>query len=138
VIVVDANILVRFVLGRAVRHLIETNQSKVRFFTSEAAFLEAAEHLPSLLAKYGRPDTDLPVTLEYMKALVEVVSAEVYDTFEWETRARLRGCDEEDWHVIAAALALGCPVWGEDKDFLGTGIAVWITGRVEVYFKSLR
>jgi predicted nucleic acid-binding protein len=136
VIVLDANILIRFVLGRCVRELVEKYQSAVRFFAPEVAFRDAAAYLPSLLAKRGRSDINVAAAIEYMKCLVEPVDPELYEAFASEACARLRGRDEEDWPVVAAALAFGCPVWTEDRDFFGIGIAVWTTDRVEIFFKS--
>ena len=43
-LVVDANILVRAVLGRRVREVIETYAGQVSFFVPEFAFAEAEEH----------------------------------------------------------------------------------------------
>jgi hypothetical protein len=39
----------------------------------------------------------------------------------------------EDWPIVAAALMLKIPVWTEDRDFFGNGIATWTTDRVELY-----
>src|SRR3981189_2247163 len=48
-IVLDANILIRAVLGRRVRQLIETYGSRgARFFAPDVAFADAARYLPSL------------------------------------------------------------------------------------------
>ena len=44
--------------------------------------------------------------------------------------------DEEDWPVLAAALALSCAVWTEDTDFFGSGIAVWTSDRIEIFLKE--
>ena len=52
-LVVDANILVRAVLGRRVRELIETYTGKVSFFVPESAYAEAEEHLAALVIKRG-------------------------------------------------------------------------------------
>jgi predicted nucleic acid-binding protein len=38
-------------------------------------------------------------------------------------RQRLNKRDEEDWPVVAAALAFDCPIWTEDTDFFGCGVA---------------
>jgi predicted nucleic acid-binding protein len=57
-------------------------------------------------------------------------------SFEEEARQRLRGRDEEDWPVLAAALALSCGIWSEDTDFFGTGIAVWTSDRIEIFLKE--
>jgi len=66
---------------------------------------------------------------------VEPVDRESYGLFEEEARHRLRGRDEEDWPVVATALALNCGIWTEDMDFFGTGIAVWTTNRIEIFLK---
>ena len=47
--------------------------------------------------------------------------------------ARIRDRDPDDWPVIATALAVGCPIWTEDHDFFGCGVAVWRTELVEIY-----
>jgi hypothetical protein len=43
--------------------------------------------------------------------------------------------DADDWPVLACAMPLGCPVWTEDADFFGTGVATWTTDRIELYFQ---
>lgn len=35
--------------------------------------------------------------------------------------------------ILACALALDCPVWTEDTDFFGAGVATWTTDRVALY-----
>ncbi|MBK5292740.1 MAG: hypothetical protein JJE04_13815 [Acidobacteriia bacterium] len=40
----------------------------------------------------------------------------------------LRQRDPEDWPILAAALALDCPIWKEDTDFFGCGVPT-ATGR---------
>jgi predicted nucleic acid-binding protein len=65
-IVLDANILIRAVLGRRVRQLIDIYASQgVRFFAPDVAFDDAEKYLPSLLKKRGIPHTDLSATFEY-------------------------------------------------------------------------
>jgi len=41
--------------------------------------------------------------------------------------ARVGERDADDWPALACALLLGCPVWTEDADFFGTGVATWTT-----------
>ncbi len=56
-IVLDANILIRAVLGRRVRQLIETYGVRgARFFAPDVAFGDAASYLPPLLEKRGKQD----------------------------------------------------------------------------------
>ncbi len=55
---------------------------------------------------------------------------------EEAARQRLRGRDEEDWPVLAAAMALSSAIWTEDTDFFGSGIAVWTSDRVEIFLRE--
>ena len=50
-IVLDANILIRAVLGKRVRELIIENASAVKFFAPDVAYDDARKYLPALLEK---------------------------------------------------------------------------------------
>ena len=54
-LVLDANILIRAVLGRRVRSLIETYAEHVRFFTPDACVTSTQEYLPDLAHRRGWP-----------------------------------------------------------------------------------
>ena len=73
------------------------------------------------------------IRVGYLREIIEPVSAEIYATFEGDAQLRLRGRDDDDWPVLASALALACGVWTEDADFFGTGIVVWTTNRIEIF-----
>jgi predicted nucleic acid-binding protein len=136
-IVLDANILIRAILGRRVRQLIDTYASLgVRFFALDVAFDDAGRYLPLILKRRGKPLIDISVVLEYLKNLIEPVTLELYAVFESEARQRLRGRDESDWPILATALALACPIWTEDADFFGTGVATWTTNRIEIFLQG--
>lgn len=122
-LVVDANILVRAVLGRRVRDVIE-GASNVSFFVPETAFVEAEEHVAAL------------AFLRSLGHLVELIGCEVYGQFEVEARERLDKRDPDDWPMLASALALGCPIWTEDTDFFGCGVATWTTDRVQMFLRE--
>ncbi|PYX49532.1 MAG: nucleotide-binding protein, partial [Acidobacteria bacterium] len=88
-IVLDANILIRAILGRRVRQLIETYASQgVRFFAPEVAFDDAETYLPALLQKRGKSAADLPSALGYLRSVIEPVTPELYSAFEEEARLR--------------------------------------------------
>jgi predicted nucleic acid-binding protein len=136
-IVLDANILIRAVLGRRVRQIIETYSGQsVRFYSPDVAFDDAGKYLPRLLKKRGVSLSDLPAAFKYLRKVIEPVDRKLYGAFEEEARQRLRGRDETDWPVLATALGLACGVWTEDKDFFGTGVAVWTTDRIEIFLKK--
>lgn len=122
-LVLDANILIRAVLGRRVRQIIEAYEPQgLRFFTPDVAFDDAEKYVPLLLRKRGIPVADLPLSLDYLRSLIEPVHSELYALFESESRLRLRGRDEDDWPVLATALGLGC--------------GVWTTNSVEIFLKA--
>ena len=122
-IVVDANIVFRAVLGRKVRQLLEKYSARgVRFFAPDAAFDDARKYLPLLLDRRGKATGTLEATIEYLRTIIEPVELTAYEAFENDARERLKNRDEEDWPVLAIALALACPVWTEDTDFFGTGV----------------
>ena len=136
-IVLDANILIRAVLGKHVGQLLEMYSVRgIRFYAPDIAFSDAEKYLPSLLRERGKADSDVRDALQHLQDLVEPVSRESYGLFEEDARIRLRDRDEEDWPVLATALALACGIWTEDTDFFGTGIAVWTTSRIEIFLKS--
>jgi len=136
-IVVDANILIRAVLGRRVWQLIETYSAKgVRFFAPDAAFEDARKYLPLLLRKHSIADTTISASIDYLEQMIEPVEREVFGVFEKAARERLRGRDEDDWPVLAVAMGLACPIWTEDTDFFGTGIAIWTTSRIEIFLQA--
>ncbi len=136
-IVLDANILIRAVLGRRVRQILETYAVRgVRFYAPEVAYADAKRYLPAILSKRGKSDTDVPAALAYLESLVEPIGQDGYGLFEAEARQRLRGQDEEDWPVLAAALSFSCDIWTEDTDFFGSGVAVWTSDRVEIFLKE--
>src|SRR5438552_3613538 len=112
-LIVDANILVRAVLGIRVREVIETYAGQVSFFVPEVAYAEAEEHLPSLAIKRGGDPEKVLAFLRSLRGLVELIGSEVYGEFEAEARERVGQRDPEDWPILASALAIGCPIWTE-------------------------
>ena len=52
-LVLDANILIRAVLGQRVRRIFEVHAESISFFLPETAYPEAEEHLAALVVKRG-------------------------------------------------------------------------------------
>lgn len=72
-LVVDANILIRSVLGTRTRRLLETYCEQATFFVPATALAEAEEHLAALAAKRGsEPEVALKL-LRTLAALTEVL-----------------------------------------------------------------
>jgi predicted nucleic acid-binding protein len=132
-IVLDANILIRAVLGKRVRELIVDNADRVQFFSPDVAFADARKYLPALLEKRGVNSGSAMAVLDALESLVWPLELGVYAGFKTQALQRIATRDADDWPVLACAMAIGCPVWTEDADFFGAGVATWTSDRVELY-----
>jgi predicted nucleic acid-binding protein len=132
-LVLDANILIRAVLGSRVLSLLCKYNERVEFLAPVTAFDEAREWLPEILGRRGVPIPPAMATLDLLANLVESVGLEIYEPYADLARQRIAQRDEDDWPILALALALDCPIWTEDTDFFGCGVATWTTDRVELY-----
>jgi predicted nucleic acid-binding protein len=132
-LVLDANILIRAVLGSRVLSLLRKYAERADFLAPDTAFEEARESLPTILERRRVPLPPAMAILDQLAGLVQTVEAETYQSFEHLARQRIAHRDEDDWPVLASALALNCPIWTEDTDFFGCGVATWTTDRVELY-----
>jgi hypothetical protein len=136
----DANILLRAALGRRVLPLLERYVAGTVFSTTDVGVREATTLLPVVLLQRGEPallvqrraDEMLQAVLPYVRN-IELAG---YQDFEAEARRRMRQRDETDWPSLALALALECPIWTEDRDFFGTGVATWASDLVEIYLQA--
>lgn len=135
-VVLDANILIRAVLGVRVRELLVRYGRGIEFFTPELGFVEAARHLPTVAAKRGVSAQPLVESLGLLRGVVEQVPAGVTAPLQDVAMERIGSRDPMDWPIVAAALALECPIWTEDKDFFGSGVATWTTDRIEIYLRG--
>lgn len=138
-IVLDANMLMRAVLGKGARRLVFEYGDRIVLATPETAVQEARTHLPGVIAR-RRLDAAASLALlavfASLQRVLRIVQAEQYSEFETVARTRMRRRDEADWPVLATAMALDCPIWTEDADFFGCGVATWTTDRVETYLAA--
>ena len=135
-LVLDANILIRAILGRRVRNILQDHVGVTRFLIADAAVAEVRAHLPGILAKRGLDARVAMALLDQLTDLLDVVPSDTYSPHEGDAKARLVRRDINDWPTAAVALAFGCSVWTEDTDFFGAGIATWTTDRVEIFLRS--
>jgi len=135
-IVVDANILIRAVLGVRVRQLIARYGTGISIFAPEIAFTDAARYLPVIASKRSADPVTLLATLDQLHLLVETVPDDILEPLRDVALKRIGYRDPMDWPYVAAAMALNCPIWTEDNDFFGSGIPTWTTGNVEIYLSG--
>ena len=132
-LVLDANILLRAVLGPRVRGLIEQYADQVSLLTPQSCVTEARSYLPALCLRRRWPAAPALKLLDVVLTGIQVIENSAFAEVELEARQRIAARDPDDWSVVALAIATGAPVWTEDKDFFGTGVATWTTQTVELY-----
>ena len=132
-IVLDANILIRAVLGQKVRDLILSHAATVHYFAPDVAYADARKYLPDLLARRGVDSVPAMTMLDRLEAIVRPLDADFYAAARQGALHRIAVRDADDWPVLACAIVIGCPVWTEDADFFGAGVATWTSDRVALY-----
>jgi predicted nucleic acid-binding protein len=135
-LVLDANILLRGVFGVRVRGLLEAYEDAAAFYSPDLCFEEARKYIPELAARRAFDPVAGLEALNQLARVVEVVDRSLYEEYEEVARERITSRDSADWPVVATSLLLDCPVWTEDQDFFGSGIATWTTSTIEVYLRS--
>lgn len=135
-LVLDANILIRAVLGSRVLSVLRKYANQVGFLAPDTAFEEARKRLPEILERRQVPVAPALAALDLIGTLVQTIESEVYSRHEAVARQRIDKRDEDDWPVLATALAFECPIWTEDTDFFGCGVATWTTDRIEFYLAN--
>ncbi|MEB3123732.1 MAG: PIN domain-containing protein [Snowella sp.] len=139
IIILDANILLRAILGIRTFSLIAEHTDKILFCTPEICYREVALHIPNIAKKrHLSPlqEQEALRTLNDLKQLVREIGEDIYGGFRQEALNRIQERDKKDWPVVALALAFGCSIWTEDQDFFGTGIATWRTKNIEFFFNE--
>ena len=135
-LVLDANILMRAVLGKRARVLLAKYGERIEFVAPDVPFDEARKRLPEVIEHRKLQGEPFMAYFDSLASVVQTVENEAYSGFEAIARQRLARRDEDDWPILAAALALRCPIWTEDTDFFGCGVATWTTDRVELYLRD--
>ena len=95
--------------------------------------LDARKYLPALLEKRGVNGTAALRVLDTLESIVRPFEFDLYAGLQHQTLQRIAMRDVDDWPVLACAMTLGCPVWTEDADFFGTGVATWTSDRVALF-----
>lgn len=135
-IVLDANILIRGVLGKRVRQLVLEHAETIKFFAPDVAYKDVRKHLPALLKKRRIETAEALAVLDCLEAIIRPIEVELYESLQQQALLRIAVRDADDWPVLACAMMFDCPVWTEDSDFFGTGVATWTTDIVALYLTA--
>ena len=125
---VDANILVRFTVGRAPEQADDLRARGVQLATTEAQAHEAERVLQHVFGLSGeRAAEEMRDTLAGM----QLYHSPTYRTHEATARARIHYKNMRDWPILAAAISENSAIWTDDRDFFGTGVPTWTTRNVK-------
>src|SRR3954469_11046912 len=116
-IVLDANILIRGILGERVPQLLAQYSAQVQFFTASVCYQDVRKHLPAILEKRGLPPEPFLAAVDALANVVIPLEEEIYASYKTEATQRIQQRDLQDWPLIALSLTLNCPLWTEDIDF---------------------
>ncbi len=132
-LVLDANILIRAVLGNRVKKILLDSHHIVDFFIPDVCIADAKKYLPILFKKRSAsPELGLQI-LSDLQCLLQVIDKSIYQEHIIEAQQRIRNRDLDDWPIVATALTFNCSIWTEDQDFFGTGIPIWTTDRIHIF-----
>lgn len=140
-LVVDASVLVAEALRESGRKRL--GSSFLELYLAEHAYSEAKHELSKRFAIFVER---VRLSEENAKSLYQsvlgalelplIVPESGYEYFE--TLAKERICDVNDWPTLALALTLDCGIWTQDYDFFGSGVATWSTDNLDKFVKSVK
>lgn len=85
-IVLDANILIRAVLGNKVRNILLTHCQSINFFTPISCMNDAEKYLPEILKKRSIEVAPGMLVLETLSRVINVIDENVYQEKESESK----------------------------------------------------
>lgn len=121
---VDANPILSAIIGGSARDVFLKAEA-TSFYTTAFNFKEAERYIPVLSAGRGVPVEDLYLALSTL--LLFVCNEDFYKDQIKKAQALIGKRDPDDFHLLALALKLDCPIWSNDKDFENLGISVYKT-----------
>ena len=95
-LVLDANILIRCVLGSRARELVLTHLDEVAFFTPRECFDDARRYLPDLLRKRSVDPAPALEVLVLLESYIRALGEEFYLQAKGEALARIEIRDPRD------------------------------------------
>lgn len=107
-LVLDANILIRAVLGKGARGILAQYGDRFDFVAPDTVFQEARIRLPRVLDRRKLPPEGFMKYFESLDDIVRQLPHASYVAHEAVARQRIERRDKDDWPVLACALANDC------------------------------
>ena len=112
-IILDANILIRCVLGEKVPALLAAHTDAIDFLAPDTAFEEARKHLPTILLERGDDGTSVVAALDELNAVTAIVTpvpASSYEPLRAHALARIG--QPGALRIVAASIGPGLSGFG--------------------------
>jgi predicted nucleic acid-binding protein len=127
---VDANILVRCVVGKAAFNVDELLAKGAVLATTDAQAHEAKRVLHHVFAL---TEIDANEQVDGAVSAMEFYLAPTYRAQESAAKARIHYKNTKDWPILAAAIEHKGAIWTDDRDFFGTGVTTWTTRNIRFW-----
>lgn len=124
---VDANILIRCVVGKAAHNVDDLLARGVTLATTDAQAREAERVLHHVFAL---TEEDASSQMSEVVAGMELYHSPTYRSAESSAKARIHYDNTKDWPILAAAIAHNGAIWTDDRDFFGVGVPTWTTRNI--------
>jgi predicted nucleic acid-binding protein len=125
---VDANILVRCVIGKAAFNVDELLARGAVLATTDAQAREAKRVLHHV---FEISERDAQIQVDATISAMEVYEGPTYRAQEATAKARIHYKNTKDWPILAAAIEQKGSIWTDDRDFFGTGVPTWTTRNIK-------
>ena len=123
-LVVDANAIISALLGGVALQVFWSSSVK-ELVTTKFTINEILPYLPRLAKKISVPEALLRLELELLPLTIYEKGS--YQGQLREANKRIGDRDPNDVDLLALTLTIGCPLWSNDHDFEGTGVALFTT-----------
>ncbi len=114
-LIVDANPLIAALLGGAAARVLAVGAHE--FSSPQVTLFEVERYIPRVASLIGR--TESQVFDAFQRLPVKACQPAIYGREMSRAQQLISGRDAGDVPVVALALALGHPIWTNDRDFDG-------------------
>ncbi len=125
-IAADANVILSAIIGKAALRVF--TRSSLEIVSTHSILSEVREYLPTMAESYN-------IAPEVLEGQLRLLGIKGYQPREYrryipEATRRIGSRDPDDVDLLALALALGIPIWSNDKDFEVSGVEWYSTAEL--------
>jgi predicted nucleic acid-binding protein len=122
---VDANPILSAIIGGSARTVFIKSEKSTAFYTTAFNYREVEKYIPIFASKRDIPIDDLYLAFSMLP--LNVCDYNFYNDKVKQAKELIEKRDKDDFHLLALALKLSCPIWSNDKDFGGLGMEIYST-----------